>query len=84
MTTSKQLPVRKDAETSRENGRSGQGFDQPLNSCRRRSWKGPLKVIFKDAENQDVGLVAQNGPDDSRVGEELYMDEVPLRLDIVR
>jgi hypothetical protein len=53
--TPKQFPVRQDVETSQESGRSGRGFDQPLSSCMRRSWKGPLKVRFKDAENQEKG-----------------------------
>jgi hypothetical protein len=39
--------------------------------------EGPLKVRFKDAENQDEGLVAQKGPGYSRVGEEVYQIEVP-------
>jgi hypothetical protein len=44
----------------------------------------PHKVRFKDAENQDEGLVAQMGPGDSRVGEEVYQIEEPPGLYIVR
>jgi hypothetical protein len=44
-----------------------------------RSWKDPLKVTFKDAENREKGLVAQKGPDDSQVGEEVYQVRVSPR-----